>query len=402
MALLLLISVTAVPQAMAAADNTLIVTTKKKAKIDEIRQKLTAAGCSVIREIPFSTGKFTIFHVSPNNGDAAAAMVQIDRIKGVNTVERNFQSTTQASAFCSVNDPDFPSQYGLQNVRWNEARCTLKLLGINQRATPRLTLIDSGCNRINSGDELTDVTQFNFVGGVNGVQEAPFDPGVHGTAVCAIVSARSDNSTFIAGVGSHNLPVKVVCCRCSGDGTTYATVDVIQAMAWCMDNQALRGGPGVINVSLNSFGLPKYNGSPTIQEIAREGRKQGDLMVNASGNEGPLLVDNSPEKYMRRVLAVDENNILAPFSNTGPFVAAGPGVAITTFDSPSSIAFGHGTSYASQFWTGAICLLMSLNPRLNAVEADAIVFRTAQKTSQGYKVPDINKAVLQSALFTWF
>lgn len=400
--MLILASIGFAPNAK-AADNTLIVSTKAKAKVDEVRLKLSELGYSVLREIPFSAGKFTIFHVRMNSGDVAAALKQISKVKGVNTVERNFSSGTQAAKFCTPNDPDFPSQYGLQSVRWADARCTLKLLGINQRATPRLTIIDSGVNRINAGDEMTDVVQFNFVGGVNGIAEAPYDTGVHGTAVCGVASARTDNSTFISGVASHNLPLKIVSCRCSNDGSTYATMDVIQAMSWCMDNQALRGGPGVINVSLNSFGLPKYNGSPVIQEIAREGRKQGDLIVNASANEA--LEDPSPEKYMRRIAALDENNELWDKSNYGPFKGASPGVLITTFDSPSSIAFGSGTSFASQFWAGAISLLMSLNPRLNAVKADAIVYRTAYsvQTVQGeFKVPDINRAVLQSALFTWF
>ncbi|MBX9951714.1 MAG: S8 family serine peptidase [Candidatus Obscuribacterales bacterium] len=380
-----------------AADESLIVCTKAKAKVDAVRAELTSLGCTILSEIPFKKGKFTIFQVQPT-GDISATVALIYKIKGISSVERTPQSTFQASGFCGVNDPDFPSQYGLQTVKWTDAICTMKLLGIGQRAIPRLTLIDSGCAKVNSGDEMNDVTQFNFVDGANGVPEFAFDAEVHGTAVCAIVGAKSDNANYIAGVGSHTLPVKIVSCRTS-NGLTFRTIDVISAMVWCVDNQAARGGPGVVNISVNSFGLPKYNGSFVIQEIARNARLQGDLFVNASGNDS--LVDSSPERFMRRVLALDENNLLASFSNTGPFKAAGPGVMIATFDSPNSIAFGTGTSFASQFWTGAICLLQSLNPALNAVDADAIVYRTAYTTTEGYKVPDIQKAVLRSALFPW-
>jgi subtilisin family serine protease len=122
-------------------------------------------------------------------------------------------------------------------------------------------------------------------------------------------------------------------------------------------------------------------------------------MINASGNEA--LVDPSPEKFMRRVLALDENNQVASFSNTGPFKGSAPGVLITTFDSANSIAFGTGTSFACPNWSGAVALMMSLSPNLTAARADNIVYQTANTTSQGYKIPNINKAVIATVLFGW-
>ncbi len=123
---------------------------------------------------------------------------------------------------------------------------------------------------------MIDVQQFNFAENANGIAEVPFDSGVHGTAVIGIAAASTNNSSYIAGVASHNLPVKVTSCRVQS-GAIIQTLDAIDAMIWCVDNQAQRGGPGVINMSINSFGLPKYNGSAVLQEIARSARKQGDL-----------------------------------------------------------------------------------------------------------------------------
>lgn len=381
-----------------AANESVIVCTKTKAKLDDVKASMTELGCSIVSEIPFRTGKYTIFQVK-TSGDVNTAIASIRKIKGVDTVEKTFPSSIQSNGFCSVNDPDFPAQYSLQSIKWNEAICTLKLLGVGQRATPRITVVDSGCARINAGNEMTDITQFNFEDGANGTPEVPFDSYVHGTAVAALACARSDNGFFISGVGSYTSPVKLISCRVS-TGTVIDTFDVIDAMVWCVDNQSTRGGPGVINLSINSNNLPTYNGSRVIQEIARNARLNGDLFVNGAGNAS--LYDPSPERFLRRVVGVDENNAIASFSNTAPpLTAAAPAVNIATFSSPQSIGFGDGTSFSGPIWAGAVCLLQSINPSLNAVEADAIIYRTATRTPDNYKMPDLQKAVTRAALFPW-
>jgi subtilisin family serine protease len=284
-------------------------------------------------------------------------------------------------------------------MNWNDAHCALRLLGIEQRAYPRFTVLDTGCNSITTGDEMTNIQQFNFVGGLNGVPESNVDSGIHGTAVAGIASVRTHNSTLLAGVASHNLPTRVTSCRCSSDGSSVQTIDVLRAMTWCIDNQSLRGGPGIINISLNSIGLPSYNASPVFQEIAKLARKKGDLFVNAAGNDG--LVDPSPERNIRRVMAYDEDNNVASFSNTGPFKAGAPGVLVAAMDSPNSVAFGSGTSFAAPNWGGVAAFIMSLNPRLTAPKADKIVYKTADTTAQGNKIPNVNRAVISSILWGW-
>ncbi len=406
-ALLLLNAFPLMPSAHAATAGTIIVCTQAGGDVASAKKTLTDAGCTIVSEITCTTGNFSILEVRPNNGDVNGAVSKFSGTVDPNilSAEAKFQSKAQWFCWpprptCVPNDPDYPSQYALANMNWNDARCTMRLLGISQRAYPRITLVDSGCNKIVAGDEMVNVQQFNFAGGPNGVPEATFDPGIHGTAVIGIAGARTNNSTFISGVASHNLPVKVTSCRVSNDGVAIETIDVIRAMVWCVDHQVERGGPGIINLSVNSFGLPKYNGSPVFQEIGRLARKQGDLFVNASANEG--LVDPSPEKNLRRILALDENNMVAPFSNTGPFKGAAPGVLIATFDSPNTIAFGTGTSFACPNWAGTCALLMSLQPRMNAVRADQIVYNTADNTPEGYKLPNVNKAVIATLLFGWF
>ena len=407
-ALLLLNAIPFAPDAQAASNGTLVVYTQEGADVAAARQTLTDSGCTILKEIPFSSGNFTIFHVKPNSGNVNAVVSMFAGRIDPNIASAEATIQSKCSGFfswpprptCTPNDPDYPSQYALTNMNWNDARCFMRLLGIGQRAYPRFTILDTGCNSIPTGDEMTNIQQFNFVGGLNGVPECNIDSGIHGTAVAGVASVRTNNATFLSGVASHNLPSRVTSCRCSNDGSTVQTIDVLQAMTWCVDNQSLRGGPGIINISLNSIGLPSYNASPVFQEIAKQARAKGDLFVNSSGNDG--FVDPSPELNMRRVMAFDEDNNVASFSNTGPFKAGAPGVLVAAMDSPTSVAFGSGTSFAAPNWGGVAALIMSLNPRMTAPRADQIVYQTADTTSQGNKLPNVKRAVIASLIWGWW
>lgn len=392
-----------------AANGDVLVCTQAGGDVAAAKKTLTDAGCTVLSEVPCRVGGFSVLQVRPNNGDVNAAVAKVNGRVDPNilSAEASFQCKLTGwfnwppRPSCVPNDPDYPDQYALSAMNWNDARCTLRLLGIGQRALPRVTLIDSGHTVVTAGDEITNVQQYNFASGATGTPEVPFDTGLHGTAVSSIMSCKTHNSTFMCGAASHNLPVKVVSCRISNDGESIDTMDVLRAMTWCVDNQALRGGPGAINLSINNPTLPTFNGSAVIQEIAKAARKQGDVIVNGAGNSG--LVDPSPELYLRRVMAYDENNQVASFSNTGPFKAGAPGVNITLVTgSPAEIYHGDGTSFSGPYWAGAIAYLHSFVPWSNPVRLDNILYRTSDTTSQGNKIPNFNRAVTYALLFGWW
>ena len=393
----------------AEAAGTVLVCTQAGGDVEVAKKTLTDAGCTILSEVRCQSGDFSILQVSPNNGDVNAAIAKFNGQLDPNilSTEATFQSRLTGwfnwppRPTCVPNDPDYPDQWGLLAMNWNDARCTLKLLGINQRRPARVTLIDSGTAPVCSGDEMSSVSQYNFAAGATGVAEAPFDSGLHGTAVASVMACKTHNSTFLAGTASHNLPVNVTCCRISNDGVSIDTMDVLRAMTWCVDNQALRGGPGVINVSINNPTLPTFNGSAVIQEIAKAARKQGDLMVNGSGNSG--LVDPSPEQYLRRVQGYDENNNVAPFSNTGPFKAGAPStnIAVVT-GNPPAILTASGTSLSGPYWAGGVAFLQSFVPWSNPVRLDNILYRTADTTPQGNKIPNFNRAITYTLLFGWW
>ena len=177
------------------------------------------------------------------------------------------------------------------------------------------------------------------------------------------------------------------------------TLDVIDAMVWCVDNQDLRGGPGPINLSINSFGLPTYNGSSVVQEIAKDAFKQGDLFVNGAGNAN--IEDPSPKTKQFRVLTgLDETEMRwddgpGDGSNYGEFKAAAPAVLVPVVvpDAKAQLLYGTGSSFAAPCWASCVSLLMSLDPTLTAPKADKIVFKTGRKTAEGYRIPDLRAAV---------
>jgi subtilisin family serine protease len=170
----------------------------------------------------------------------------------------------------------------------------------------------------------------------------------------------------------------------------FPTADVVDALAWCIDHQRERRGPGPINVSINIDPPFTYNSSPFIQALAKALRAQGDLFVQGAGNSG--LEDPTPEQFIRRVAATDEHDQLASFSVFGPFQVAAPGVDILTFGGNNAVAFLSGTSLSTAYWSGPIAFLMSLCPKLTAPAADAILFNTATVTKQGYHIPNLEAA----------
>lgn len=376
----------------------LLVMSKSGSNSAQFQKRLEKRGFIINREIKCQKEGWSIFEVRSSSG--------VSPKRGLQTLtsapdpemaaaEVKFPSKSQACT-PSINDPSFPTQINLQTINFTEMRCLLDAKGISQVVQPRITFIDSGITPV--ANEFTDIHQYSFVDAAGGVSEAPFDTGVHGTAVASVAVSATNNNLYIAGVASHtNKVVKITMLRVNDNLGAIDTVDVLDAMRWCIDHQSDRGGPGVISMSISAFGLPTYNGSPVVQEICKSLLKNDDLFVNAAGNEA--LVDLSKEKNLRRIAGIDQSTeLLWSNSNRGPyFNAASPAVLVPAYDNTiPQISQGTGTSFAAPHWSGSIALLMSLDPKLTAKKADAIIYKTGRETSQGYIVPDLRKAVIKA------
>ncbi len=387
------------PQAASARKippgQSVVVISRPQCDVEKFKERLKKRGLVIVNEIRSKTESYGIFEVQLQKGTAQAALSNVKSSGDVDleAAEIKFNSKS-IQCVPSIDDPQFALQLHLQQLNFSEMRCLLDAMSISQVVQPRITLIDSGVAPI--ANEMTDITQFNFVGGANGVAEAPFDSGRHGTAVACVASATTNNGILYTGVASHSNPsVKITSCRISSDGVTIDTFDVLRALTWCVDNQATRGGMGVVNLSINNPTLPSFNGSPVFQGVARSLAKHKDLLVNGAGNT-PILDPSKSSKYIRRVGGIDENDLYWSQSTYGDFKAVSPAVNIRTHDTATGAPLVvSGTSLATPCWSGAIALLMSLNPKLTTSSADKLVYRTGRETSQGYIVPDLREAVIK-------
>ncbi len=378
----------------------LIIMNRPHSDVDRFKERLRKHGLTIVKEVRCNADAFSVFEVQPKSGSVKGALTKVLTSGDVDLEAAEVKKGAKFQA-CNpaINDPSFSVQTDLQQLNFSEMHCLLDAMNISQAVQPRFTLIDTGMSPVTSGNEMVNFQQFNFVDGVNGVVETPTQTtfsGVHGTGVASVAAATTNNSKLLCGVASRNLSVKITSCRVSDDDATLDTMDVINAMTWCIDNHSIRGGAGVINMSVNAIPpIPSYNSSPVFQGVAKSGRKVKDLFVNCAGNDG--LEDPSKEKYIRRVSAVDSNDALTDFSNYGNFKAAAPGAHVAAIDQTDySVQFAFGTSFAAPQWAGAIALLMSLNPTLDAIKADGIIEKTGRKTAEGKVIPDLRAAVIKA------
>jgi hypothetical protein len=271
-------------------------------------------------------------------------------------------------------------------MNWVQARD----MGTNTSGVARFCFIDTGFASYK--DAPVVVTQYNFAGAnPPGNQEAPFDSGLHGTGT-ASVTAWTDNNYGIAGMANlEGQRCELTELRISDDGNSASLLSITDALAFIVSNPNLHNI--VVNLSFASKPPNTLNSLSIIQQLAAQLQQQGSLLVLAAGNDG--VQDPSPEQYARRVAAIDQNGLLASFSEFGPFYAAAPGVQIPVSAPQGGIWIVDGTSVAAPRWAAGIGILMAA-AHITAVQADQILTQTATVNPQGYRVPNI-QAALQKA-----
>jgi len=212
---------------------------------------------------------------------------------------------------------------------------------------------------------VDDFVGWDFVTGVYGragedVNVADNDPADfvgHGTACAGVAGAVTDNGSGVAGAGNR---VKLMALRAGWDDGVGAggVVD----MSFCAQAiyYAARMGATAINCSWSNGNLSGL-GAAVSYAVGR-----GATVVVASGNQGTA---NPPANYLGSrgdcadVGALDANDVLAGFSNYGPWVeVCAGGVSIRTTYSTRytpSYSWETGTSFAAPLVTGIVGLYQS-------------------------------------------
>ncbi|MGB4309498.1 MAG: S8 family serine peptidase [Candidatus Cloacimonadaceae bacterium] len=192
----------------------------------------------------------------------------------------------------------------------------------------------------------------------------PSDENFHGTHVAGIIGAVGNNGIGVCGV---NWNVKLLAVRAGFRTTDSAGFlqddDAAAAIIYSADM-----GAQVINLS---WGDDKY--SPIIADACQYAYDKGAVIVASAGNV-PLPFLSYPAKLGTTISvgAVNRNRNLAGFSSFGPdldLVAPGEEVLSTyMLESPNQYTRLSGTSMSAPYVSGAIALLLALNPGLSPQE----------------------------------
>lgn len=254
------------------------------------------------------------------------------------------------------NDPDTASQYYLSLIKAFDA------WDINQGDTNFVVgVTDTGADL--DHPDLAAGIKYNYADPINGVDDDgdgftdnfygwdvgdnDNDPSVdvvHGSFVCGLAGAATDNGTGIAGTGfkTRFLPVKI-----SSNGVLNAAYDGI---VYAADH-----GCQVINCSWGGFGGGQFG-----QDVVDYATiNKNALVVGASGNsnnEAPFF----PASYNNVLSVTGTNNTDTKWVNSsyGAFVdmsAPGEGIYSTIFD--NNYSFSSGTSFAAPIVAAAAAIL---------------------------------------------
>ena len=193
------------------------------------------------------------------------------------------------------------------------------------------------------------------------------DQDGHGTHVAGIVGAIARNGAGIAGVATdvELLPVRVL----GPDGGTYA--DIIDGIEY-----ATSVGARVINASLGSLAQSEFLDQAIADSVAG-----GAVFVAAAGNEGsdndwlPVFPASTGTDGVLAVAATDQRDRVPAFSNWGRSAVhlGAPGDEILSTVPRAAYASYSGTSMAAPHVSGAVAVLLSLQPELSPEQVSARV-----------------------------
>ncbi len=279
------------------------------------------------------------------------------------------------SAELTPNDPQYASEWGLNNARDVDIDAPEAWDISTGQASTLVAVIDTGINlthpdlvgRIwtnpgeiagNGVDDdndgyVDDVHGWNFVNDTNN----PADDHGHGTHVSGTIAAATNNATGVAGVdwNAKILPLKFL--DSSGNGSDF---DAAAAIRYAADV-----GAKIINASWGSGDF-----SQTLYDAIAYARGKGVVFVAAAGNNGrntdttPFYPASFDLDNILSVAAVASDGSLASFSNYGArsVDVAAPGVGILSTVRGGGYGTSSGTSMAAPHVSGVVSLLVGMNP----------------------------------------
>lgn len=239
-----------------------------------------------------------------------------------------------------------------------------------------------------------------------------FGHGTHVASIAAGTGAKSNGKYKGVAPGAKILSGKVLDDTGSGDDS-----GILAGMEW-----AAAEGADVVNLSLGGQDTPEVD--PLEAAVNKLSAEKGILFAIAAGNSGPESVGSpGSADAALTVGAIDDKDVLAPFSSTGPRVGDGaikpdvtaPGVDITAASAKGSVIeqevgekpAGYltisGTSMATPHVAGAAAILKQEHPDWTYAELKGALTGSAKggkynPFEQGSGRIQVDKAIKQTVI----
>ncbi len=197
------------------------------------------------------------------------------------------------------------------------------------------------------------------------------DENSHGTHVAGTIAAMKNDTGVVGVAPDAQLYIADVF---DSNGSAY-TSDILEGVEWCVEQ-----GAQVINMS--------YGGSSSDsnqESVYRAAYNAGVVMVAASGNAGANSLPIYPARYDTTIAVngTDSNDNIYNNGQQGPQIdVSAPGVSITSTTINGNTGQKTGTSMAAPHVTGAVALILDINPSLGVEDVRRILRNTSVDLGQ--------------------
>ncbi|MER6346708.1 S8 family peptidase [Streptomyces sp. NPDC001595] len=274
----------------------------------------------------------------------------------------------------------------------------------------KIAVLDTGVDATHTDLKSQVVASKNFTKAADATDK--FGHGTHVASIAAGTGAKSGGKYKGVAPGAQILNGKVLDDSGSGDDS-----GILAGMEWAAEQ-----GADVVNLSLGGPDGPEVD--PLEAAVDKLSAEKGILFAIAAGNSGPESVGSpGSADAALTVGAVDDKDLLADFSSTGPRVGDGaikpdvtaPGVDITAASAKGSLIAQEvgekpagyltisGTSMATPHVAGAAAILKQQHPEWTGTEIKAALTGSTKGGAytpfqQGSGRIQVDKAIKQTVV----
>lgn len=349
-----------------------------------------------------------VFHPADGNAEALIA-----RLKANAQVESAFADDV-VPCMAMPNDPgmDVTENNVLASSVYTVTGADHTWHQVNGNKPVKVAVVDTGCN-INHED-LSDRTESVIDEySINNQETSANDLAYHGTQVCGILAASTDNGKGIAGMaGTAN--VKLVPYRCGGTNLNDKVLALSCITASLKDIES-KDDIKVVNMSFGA--IEGYDSAETINQIKSAVAgcvAKGKIMVASAGNNGH---DNSTYR----------NNLVYPAACDGVIAVGGvscagggvthwegspenssidvvaPAYTVRSTYTGNTYTTDTGTSFSAPVVSGESAMLLADIPNLTAAQVTELITSTAsdmgasgKDDTYGYGLVQFDKALAKA------